>query len=72
MQTLRCHRYTSLHHNGATARSSVGTEADVELMEDLYIEDWWIKALAERDEWHGIWHRNFFTVSLFDSSFVMS
>ena len=34
-------------------------------MEDLYIEDWWIKALAERDEWHGIWHRNFFTVSPF-------
>ena len=32
-------QYTALHHNGATARSSVGTQADVQLMEDLYIED---------------------------------
>lgn len=54
-------QYTALHHNGATARSSVGIQEDVDLMEKLYIEDWWITALAERDEWHGIWHRNFFT-----------
>jgi hypothetical protein len=23
-------------------------------MENLYIEDWWIKALAELDQWHGV------------------
>ena len=37
-------QYTSLHHNGATARSSVGTNADVDLMEDLYVEDWYVMA----------------------------
>jgi hypothetical protein len=54
-------QYTALHHNGARARSSVGTQATLDLMENLYVEDWWIRALVERDEWHGIWHRNFFT-----------
>eukprot|EP01051_Picozoa_sp_SAG22_P016064 SAG22_NODE_2198_length_2849_cov_1.186182_1_plen_390_part_00 len=41
--------------------SNAGTEADVELMKKLYVEDWWVEALASRDEFHGIWHRNFFT-----------
>jgi hypothetical protein len=40
--------------NAVLRRSSVGTRADVELMENLYIEDWWIKALAELDQWHGV------------------
>ena len=31
------------------ALSPVGTQADVDLLQSIYIEPWWLEALAARD-----------------------
>jgi hypothetical protein len=38
-----------LIHNTRMALSEVGTQADVDLLEHIYIEQWWLEALAARD-----------------------
>jgi hypothetical protein len=38
-----------LIHNTRMALSPVGTQADIDLLEKHYIEDWWVEALAARD-----------------------
>ncbi len=38
-----------LIHNTRMALSEVGTQADVDLLESVYIENWWLEALAARD-----------------------
>jgi hypothetical protein len=43
------------------ALSRAGTQADVDILEKLYIEQWWLEALLAGDELHAIWHRTFFS-----------
>ena len=38
-----------LIHSTRMALSEVGTQADVDLLESVYIENWWLEALAARD-----------------------
>ena len=43
------------------ALTEAGTQADVDISEQLYVEDWWLHALLSRDSFHAIWHRQFFS-----------
>lgn len=38
-----------LIHSTRMALSPVGTQADVDLLQSIYIEPWWLEALAARD-----------------------
>ena len=38
-----------LIHNTRMALSPVGTQADVDLLQTLYIEPWWLQGLIARD-----------------------
>ena len=38
-----------LIHSTRMALSEAGTQADVDLLESIYIEPWWLQALAARD-----------------------
>lgn len=42
------------------ALSPLGTQEDVDIVEGLYVEQWWLEALLAKDLYHGIWHRQFF------------
>ena len=43
------------------AQTEKGTQADIDVVQRLYLEQWWIDALVARDEFHAIWHRQFFS-----------
>lgn len=43
------------------ARSALGTQADVDIVTNLYTEDWWLRALIARDARSAIWQRTFFS-----------
>lgn len=43
------------------AQTEKGTQADIDIVQRLYIEEWWIQALIDRDPFHAIWHRQFFS-----------
>ena len=43
------------------ALSEAGTQADVDIVQDHYAEEWWLQALLAMDPFHGIWHRQFFS-----------
>ena len=43
------------------ALSRAGTQADVDIVREHYQEDWWLQALLDRDAFHGLWHRQFFS-----------
>ena len=43
------------------ALSEQGTQADIDILQDLYVEQWWIDALLANDTFHAIWHRQFFS-----------
>jgi hypothetical protein len=43
------------------ALSPLGTQADLDIVEDLYTEEWWLQALLANDAYHAIWHRQFFS-----------
>ena len=53
--------YQGLIKHTLMALSDLGTEADVDIVRDLYTEDWWLTALLSEDLFHGIWHRQFFS-----------
>jgi hypothetical protein len=52
--------YQGMIKHTLLALSGMGTQADLDIMEDLYIEQWWISALLSMDLYHAIWHRQFF------------
>jgi hypothetical protein len=43
------------------ALSPAGTQADVDIIEDQYQENWWLQALLDKDLYHAIWHRTFYS-----------
>ena len=43
-------------HNTRVAGSSVGTARDVQVVQELYQEDWWLAMLAARNK-SAIWER---------------
>jgi hypothetical protein len=43
------------------ALSEAGTQADIDIIEQHYQEDWWLHALLNNDLFHGVWHRQFFS-----------
>lgn len=53
--------YQGMIKHTLMALSDAGTQADVDLIEEHYQEDWWLQALLARDPFHGIWHRQFFS-----------
>jgi Beta-L-arabinofuranosidase, GH127 len=46
-------------HNTRMALSRVGTQRDVDVVIDLYLEQWWVDALAAQDP-SAIWMRHFY------------
>jgi hypothetical protein len=46
-------------HNTRLAMSSVGTQQDYQLVQDLMQEDWWLQQLIARNL-SAIWRRNWF------------
>lgn len=46
-------------HNTRLALSPVGTWGDVQLVQQLYEEEWWLKALAARDL-EAVWMRHYY------------
>lgn len=53
--------YQGMIKHSLMALSEVGTQADVDILQDLYVEQWWIDALLRQDEFNAIWHRQFFS-----------
>lgn len=53
--------YQGMIKHTLMALSGVGTQADIDIIEDLYQENWWLDALLARDPFHAIWHRQFFS-----------
>jgi hypothetical protein len=43
------------------ALTEAGTQADVDIAEELYVEQWWLEALLAKDSFHGIWHKQFYS-----------
>ena len=54
-------QYQGMIKHSLMALSRGGTQADVDILQDLYIEQWWIDALLRGDEYGAIWHRTFFS-----------
>lgn len=52
--------YQGMIRSTLMALSPLGTQADVDIVQDLYTEQWWLEALLAKDLYHGIWHRQFF------------
>ena len=53
--------YQGMIKHTLMALSEVGTQADVDIVQEHYQEDWWLNALLAGDEYHAIWHRQFFS-----------
>ena len=54
-------QYQGIIKHTLMALSGAGTQADIDIVQDLYQEDWWLSALLARDPYHAIWHRQFFS-----------
>ncbi len=54
-------RWQGLPKHTLLALTPAGTQADVDISEDLYVEKWWLDALITRDAFNAIWHRTFFS-----------
>lgn len=52
-------QYQGMIKHSLMALSPAGTQADVDILTKLYVEQWWVDALVRRDMFHGIWHRQF-------------
>ena len=52
--------YQGMIKHSLMALTEAGTQADIDILEELYVEDWWLRALLAGDEYHAIWHRQFF------------
>ena len=50
-------QYQGMIKHSLMALSQEGTQADVDILQKLYVEQWWIDALVRRDMFHAIWHR---------------
>ena len=48
--------YQGMIHNTRVATSPVGTKRDVQVVQDLYQEDWWLRMLAARNT-SAVWRR---------------
>ncbi len=53
--------YQGIIKHTLMALSPLGTQADVDIVTDLYQENWWLEALLAKDLYHAIWHRQFFS-----------
>ena len=53
--------YQGMIKHTLMALSELGTQADIDILENLYVEQWWLQALVDRDANHAIWHRQFFS-----------
>lgn len=54
-------QYQGMIKHTLMALSSAGTQADVDIIQEHYQEDWWLQALLANDTFHGVWHRQFFS-----------
>lgn len=54
-------QYQGMIKHTLMALSAAGSQADVDIIQDLYQEDWWLNALLANDVFHGVWHRQFFS-----------
>ena len=54
-------QYQGMIKHSLMALSRGGTRADVKILEELYVEQWWLDALLRGDEFGAIWHRTFFS-----------
>jgi hypothetical protein len=52
--------YQGLIHQTQMALSEAGTQADVDLVQRMYEEDWWLQQLAARDP-GAVWHRQYWS-----------
>ena len=52
--------YQGMIKHTLMALSPMGTQADVDIIEEQYQENWWLEALIAKDAYHAIWHRQFF------------
>jgi hypothetical protein len=48
--------YQGMIHNTRVASSSIGTQRDIQVVQELYQEDWWLRGLAARNQ-SMIWQR---------------
>jgi len=53
--------YQGMIKHSLMALSEAGTQADIDILENLYLEKWWIDALLRNDTFNAIWHRTFFS-----------
>ena len=53
--------YQGMIKHSLMALSRGGTQADVDILEELYVEQWWLEKLIAGDEFGSIWHRTFFS-----------
>jgi hypothetical protein len=54
-------QFQGMIKHSLTALDDAGTQADIDILESLYLEQWWLHALLSNDTYHAIWHRQFFS-----------
>jgi hypothetical protein len=54
-------QFQGMIKHSLTALDDQGTQSDIDILESLYLEQWWLHALLNNDTYHSIWHRQFFS-----------
>ena len=54
-------QFQGMIKHSLTALDDDGAQADIDILESLYLEQWWLHALLNNDTYHAIWHRQFFS-----------
>ena len=54
-------QFQGMIKHSLTALDDEGTQSDIDILESLYLEQWWLQALLNNDTYHSIWHRQFFS-----------
>jgi len=57
-------QFQGMIKHSLTALDDEGTQSDIDILESLYLEQWWLQALLNNDTYHSIWHRQFFSSQL--------